>query len=580
MPKITELFAFIFADRDENDEGVAAFLSGSEWLPMVGADMKRIEAFRPVADTIARQTGKNYKIVRFRAIEEVELEGPPLPIDGLEFKIGEEKKMEKGITTQQMIGNLVRVGHKSLELYKEEGLKVVDQDPNLFAHLVAWNYQNGEIRDAKVALPVTALKGEPGGRKVYHNNAIAHLLLLDPRNLVRAIYFNKSWKNGTGSRTLLKYGIERYLRIREDKPGWWDRTALQHRDSLKTLYALNHIKPHPRAQGILFERKYPRDSVFEALRHLKNMAPDEAAGTILTHRIPFPIAIGALGGIKKNTGVILSLIENMSGAELITNSKMLSRLGVMENPALKSAYEKGIGKAQKDKRVSTLKAGRASEFIEDKKVKAKLEKLQEAKIDDLKGIEGDWLVLGDMSGSMSFAIEKAKEVAAFLSRAIKGNVYLVFFNDRPFLYDVSGKSLEEIQSQTSGIRAGGNTSIGCGLQLIMDKNIIVNGIAICSDGGENASPAFCLVYKTYEERMGISPNVYLLHIQGQDSDRLSVSARDIPYEKLEMSEIDYYGLPSLARVLRTTRYSLIDEILNSKLLTIDEVLNARTPDRQ
>ena len=41
-----------------------------------------------------------------------------------------------------------------------------------------------------------------------------------------------------------------------------------------------------------------------------------------------------------------SLIERMSGSELINNTKMLKRFGVMENPALKAAYDNGLEKAK------------------------------------------------------------------------------------------------------------------------------------------------------------------------------------------------------------------------------------------
>lgn len=92
MPKITELFAFVVADKDEDDEGVMAFLSKGTWQPMVGADMKRIEALRPIADSISLQMGKPHRVVRFRAIEEIELQGPPRPIDGLVFDVVKHKK--------------------------------------------------------------------------------------------------------------------------------------------------------------------------------------------------------------------------------------------------------------------------------------------------------------------------------------------------------------------------------------------------------------------------------------------------------------------------------------------------------
>lgn len=108
MPKVTELFAFVVvADQDQDDEGVMAFLSGNTWLPMVGADMKRIEALRPIADSISRQMGKPYRVVRFRAVEEIELQGPPRPIDGLNFKIsrgGEPKRKPSKISLTPKTG--------------------------------------------------------------------------------------------------------------------------------------------------------------------------------------------------------------------------------------------------------------------------------------------------------------------------------------------------------------------------------------------------------------------------------------------------------------------------------------------
>jgi hypothetical protein len=483
--------------------------------------------------------------------------------------------MEQGLSTQQLVSNLIRVGHKSLEPYKIDGLRIVKEDPNLFAHLIAWNQANGEIRDSKVALPIISLRGESGDSKIYYENAVAHLLMLDPRNLVRAVRFHREIGDGVkeGAGYLLRKNISEYLRIRESNQGWWDKTVLQHRASMKTLYALYHIKPSQRAQKILFEKEYPMKSVFFALKSLSQMNSTEAAGTILNFKIPFIIAIGALGGAKKNTDVILALIESMSGAELITNSKMLSKLGVMDNPVLKTAYEKGMQKAQKDTKVSSMKADRAKQFVGDSKIKAKLEKLQETKIDDLKGMEGDWLVLGDMSGSMSQSIEKAKEISAFIARATKGKVWLVFFNTRPVMYDVSGKTYEEVKKQTSGVRASGSTSIGCGLELMLGKGLIANGVVIVSDGGENTNPYYANVIKQYEKKFDFMPNTYLLHLDG-DGDALTRSMKDLPYETFNVNDIDFYGLPSLLKILKTSRYTLIDEIMQTKLLTIKEVLNA------
>jgi hypothetical protein len=74
MPKITELFAFI-CEEGPNDEGVmgASMIIpdvGPSFVPFVGADMKRIESLKPIADQISEQTKTPYKIQKFKLVEE------------------------------------------------------------------------------------------------------------------------------------------------------------------------------------------------------------------------------------------------------------------------------------------------------------------------------------------------------------------------------------------------------------------------------------------------------------------------------------------------------------------------------
>ena len=65
MPKITEIFAFVAEDSRPDDEGITAVQVGHTWMPMVGADMARVDSLRPVAAKIARRTGKPVKLLRF-----------------------------------------------------------------------------------------------------------------------------------------------------------------------------------------------------------------------------------------------------------------------------------------------------------------------------------------------------------------------------------------------------------------------------------------------------------------------------------------------------------------------------------
>lgn len=476
---------------------------------------------------------------------------------------------QTNVTQNQMINEILRIGHGKLSIYTDVGLRAVKDEPELFGHLIAWNAKKGEIRDSKTALPVIAFRGETDTE--LFENAAAHLCQLDPKNLVRALRYNKELPTTNGGKRWLDKAVELYVKKREQKPSWWDRTALQHRKNLKTLYAMNHIKPSARADRILFKRQFPEKSVFAKVKQLKDMKPVEAAGTILNYRIPFLVAVGALGGIKDKTDVILALIERMSAAELINNTASLKRWGVMENDVLKAAYDKALSKPVK--KVSTLKAGKAAEAVGDKKLSKKLKKVQEEQIDKRGGIDGDWLVLGDRSGSMQNAIEVARQVAAILARQVKGQVHLVFFNTSPTYLNVTGKTLDQIQDETRRFSVSGMTSVGCGLEILYDKNILVNGIAIASDGGDNHRPLFHDSYKKYCAKMGIDPTVYLYHVPGADNSLIKYcNHAGIMVECFELGyDVDYYSLPQLAFTMRTSRYSLAEEIMETKLLTFSDV---------
>jgi hypothetical protein len=75
MPKITEMFAYVMADKDEDDEGVIGFYSpqAGGWIPMVGADVDRVKSLKKEADRISAQVGKPYKILKFKLVEEIEI---------------------------------------------------------------------------------------------------------------------------------------------------------------------------------------------------------------------------------------------------------------------------------------------------------------------------------------------------------------------------------------------------------------------------------------------------------------------------------------------------------------------------
>lgn len=71
MNKIDKMYAFVATDPN-GSEGVMGFMSDGVLVPMVGADMRRIDSLKPFADLIAQKAGVEYKILRFELIGEIE----------------------------------------------------------------------------------------------------------------------------------------------------------------------------------------------------------------------------------------------------------------------------------------------------------------------------------------------------------------------------------------------------------------------------------------------------------------------------------------------------------------------------
>lgn len=506
------------------------------------------------------------------------------------------------LTKQQIITEITKSTHGKLESYISIGQRAASEEPEFFAHLIAWNQKHGAIDDSKVALPVIALAGMnkrgngEGYIPLYKDNALAHLALLGPRELLQATEFARSYQTDTlakPSKSAIANLVEAYLQIREANPGWWERTALQHRRTLKTLYARNHIRPSALAQTILYgclKKGAPKinpfpGTVFAAVRELKNMSPQEAAGTIMEKRIPFLIAKGALGAKMKEPDVILALLNRMSGPEIITNAAHFEKLGVKSNPALRGAFEEALKKASESKR-GTFKTSRAVAAVKDEGLKDQLRGVQERQIVKLGGVEGNWLVLGDKSSSMSEAIEVSRQVAATIAKMVTGKVHLVFFDAGPRYIDATGKNYDELLAMTATIEAYGPTSIGCGVAYAHERGFEVDGIVIVSDGAENTHPSFAAAYKQYMKKLDKEVPVYFYqtkcygaNLTNNNPNALEVNSQHaalvlVKFD-LRHGEVDYYSLPNIVKTMRTNKYSLVDEVMETPLLTLVEALKQR-----
>lgn len=236
---------------------------------------------------------------------------------------------------------------------------------------------------------------------------------------------------------------------------------------------------------------------------------------------------------------------------------------------------------------SLLKATQAAGAVADADTKEKLHGFQEKQIAASKGTEGNWLVLGDKSTSMREAIEAARQVAATLAKMVKGNVSLIFFDSQPRYVDATGKSYDAILEATRRVEAVGSTSIGCGLLAARGSHLDIDGIAIVSDAQENTAPRFVDQYAALVKESDKLPPVYLyrcaIGARGATDVDLADSMRhnnfDLQEFDLRGMGTDYYSIPNMVATMRANRYGLVQEILDTPLLEMKNVLNTTRRER-
>ena len=69
--KIDCMIAFVITDDDGN-EGVMGITNGDVCMPLVGADINRAKSWIPVAESIKKHSGRDYKIVKFSQRSELD----------------------------------------------------------------------------------------------------------------------------------------------------------------------------------------------------------------------------------------------------------------------------------------------------------------------------------------------------------------------------------------------------------------------------------------------------------------------------------------------------------------------------
>jgi len=435
-------------------------------------------------------------------------------------------------------------------------------DPLFYGHLAAWYWRHGEVRDHREVFAALLLDSD----WPQHRDAGFMLLQeLPPHQVSRVVALMKS--RGRLPRSA-RTAVVRYLRRREASPEGFDRAALRNRQALKHLYASLHIRPSERADAILFKARPPEGSLSAVLKTIaRETDPATQARLIHAHRIPFPVAVGALKSLTP--AALVALIQVMTPQELMNHLKGLKARGALAHPAVRQLVEAKLGEGRQDRRVSAYKATRAAEAAGvDAGLSAQLAAVREARLQRHGRIRRDTALLVDKSSSMSEALAVGCQLAALISGATEAALHVVAFDTLAYRLRARGTTVADWELAFAPLRAVGMTSVGVGLELLLREGVAVEQVVIVTDEGENSAPYLGEVYERYRAALKIAPQVVIVRV-GRHCDIVQriLKARRVAVDTLSF-EGDYYALPQVLGLLtRPSRLDLLLEILATPLPT-------------
>jgi hypothetical protein len=461
-----------------------------------------------------------------------------------------------------ILNTLLTTPHADLEQAWPVHQDLASKDPLFYAHLAAWYFDKGEVRDHKELFVATlALSAFEGHRDV----GLALLRKLPPYQVGHVIDFIHA-RLGRSLPRALRTEVTRYLREREADPDWFDSSVLTARKAMKRLYALLHVRPSERAQKVLFEEDPPADSRLFVLKELARAStPEEQARAIVAHKIPYRVAASVVNDLSPP--VVRALVEVMSPQELINNLGSLRRRGALDDPAVKALVEEKLQAAQADARVSAYKAQVAAEAAGATGELGKaLDRVTEARVKARGSITRTTALLLDKSSSMHVALEVGRQLGAMLSAACNAPLYAYAFDSAAHPIHPQGKGLADWERALARIHSGGSTSCGAVLDFMRREGQWVEQVVLVTDGAENAPPSFKDAYEAYSREVRAKPEVVLVKV-GEATDVIERACKDLGLAP-QVFEFkgDYYALPNLLPLLtQPSRADLLLEIIEYPL---------------
>ena len=485
---------------------------------------------------------------------------------------------ELSVARRELYRSLWTVPHKKLDEPVKALREALERDPYFTARACVWlsmPESGNVIRDLRDAGAVVLLQApdkryrEAGrcvalGEDVYPGCGVPGL---PPHEILRVESFIAN-SRPKARRVMRKLLVDWLSALEQDLPRL-DGVVLRNRRRLKEAWKRFHFRPSdfPAAHAFLFGEppEGTRCAVLKRMGRLANERPlgKEELLEMLEARIPFPVITSMR--IPWSPAGLMAILESMTPVEALNARRWVERVGLLKLPEGREVYARKLAQAKEVSVASTMHRRSIVEG-EDEEVEVLIQEVRERAVVRQKGVTHPVLLLVDRSGSMSPAIQAAKEFGARVGPLLRGPFMAVAVNDRAIDVTPQGSTLKDWEEALREIRADGWTSIGVGLQHALDKGFRPDSVVIISDCEENTKPFFAEVMQDAGLR-GVDVVILFVH-RGRHaepggkliSDLERLGARPVVFP---VSQDDYYLFDQVAVALAGPE--IVDRILELEL---------------
>src|SRR5258707_1263939 len=103
---------------------------------------------------------------------------------------------------------------------------------------------------------------------------------------------------------------------------------------------------------------------------------------------------------------------------------------------------------------------------------------------------------------------------SLLAAVADKELFVYAFDSIAYPVEAAGPELSAWERALTGITAGGNTSVGVGIEQLRRKKQLVEQIVVVTDEGENADPKFVPALLKYREELKADPAVCFVKVSG------------------------------------------------------------------